>query len=62
MFFFHTEYSFVVLRGLVEILDVDRDVPDTRFLHNSSLIRLAWTGKDKTKMPIISTTCAARPS
>src|SRR6266481_8735004 len=33
MFFFHAEYSFVVLCGLVKILDIDCDMPDSWFFH-----------------------------
>ena len=38
MFFFHAEYSFVILCGLVEILDVDRYMPDSWFFHVLSSI------------------------
>src|SRR5262244_2894619 len=34
VFFFHAEDTFVILCGLVEILDVDRNMPDSWFFHD----------------------------
>src|ERR1044072_9329549 len=40
MLFFHAENFFVILCGLVEIFDVNCDMPDPRFFHIS--LRLVW--------------------
>ena len=47
MFFFHAENFFVVLCGLVEIFDVDCDMPDPWFFHVSLLIFYVITKYDR---------------
>jgi hypothetical protein len=55
MFFFHAENFFVVLCGLVEIFDVDRDMPYSWFFHGLSSVLIEIVAILRVSSPPIHT-------